>query len=77
MSRYKIDTTDAQYEPGSNGLVLKNKLGITEPIDIDDVESELLLKLYQKLFIDSNPLSVLSFSDVLSWHRQWLGNVYD
>lgn len=77
MSRYEIDTTEAQYEPGSNDLVLKNKLNITEPTDIDDAESELLLKIYQKLFIDSTLPSVLSFNDVLSWHRQWLGNVYE
>lgn len=77
MSRYEIDTIEAQYEPRSNDLVLKNKLNITEPIDIDDVESELLLKIYQKLFIDSTLPNVLSFSDVLIWHRQWLGNVYE
>ena len=77
MSKYEIDTAEAQYESGSNDLVLKNKLSIIELTDMDDVESELLLKLYERLFIDSTAPNSLSFSDILQWHRQWLGNVYE
>lgn len=51
-------------------------MGITVPEELDDVESELLVQLYEKLFIENQAPDVLSFLDVLSWHRQWLGNVY-
>lgn len=77
MSKYDIDSSEAQYQLGSNGLVLKNKLNITELSEIDDVESELLLKLYEKIFIDSVIPNTLTFGDILKWHRQWLGNVFE
>lgn len=34
MGRYDIHTTEGEYEPGSNQLVLKNLLGITAVDDI-------------------------------------------
>lgn len=77
MGKYEIDTSEGLYEPGSNELVLKNKLGIVDPTEMDDVESELLLKLYEKLFLDTALPEQLRFNDILGWHRQWLGNVYD
>jgi len=46
-SRY--DTTGnvaAQFEPGSNDCVLANKLGISDPEDMDDIELGLLNTLH-------------------------------
>lgn len=77
MSKYDIDSSEIQFQFGSDYLVLKNRLNITELSEIDDVESELLLKLYEKIFIDSAIPSILTFEDILTWHRQWLGNVYE
>jgi cell filamentation protein len=77
LGKYEIDTSEGLYEPGANELVLKNKLGILDPTEMDDVESELLLKLYEKLFLDTTLPEQLKFNDILGWHRQWLGNVYD
>lgn len=77
MSKYDIDSSEIQFQLGSDGRVLKNKLNITDLSEIDDVESELLLKLYEKIFIDSAIPSTLTFTDILTWHRQWLGNVYE
>ena len=31
MSRYRVVGAEAECEPGSNGLVLRNLLGITDP----------------------------------------------
>lgn len=50
MNRY--DTTgnpQAQFEPGSDNTVLKNKLGITRAAEMDDIELELLLQLYDQI----------------------------
>lgn len=77
MSKYKIDTEEAQFQPGSNDRVLINKLGVIDPSEMDDIESELLLKLYEKTFLDSSIAESLSFESVVGWHRQWLGNVYE
>ena len=76
MSRYDIDSSEVLYEPGSNDLVLTNKLNIIDSSEIDDAESVLLLKLYEKVFLDSPIADSLTFSDILKWHRQWLGNLY-
>lgn len=37
---------EAQYEPGSDKRVLANKLGITDPAEIDATELDLLNQLY-------------------------------
>ena len=78
MSRYDIPGgEDAQYEPGSNGLVLRNKLGITSPAEIDQVESELL----GKAIADSYEWAYLGMQFtaeiIRKMHRLWLGEVYD
>lgn len=38
-------TPEGQYQPGSDGKVLLNKLGITDSADMDEVELGLLDKL--------------------------------
>lgn len=47
MSRYDVDTVETKYQPGSNDTVLQNQPGITAPNEMDDVETLLLLKLYE------------------------------
>ena len=49
----RYDTTgnlEAQFEPGSNGRVLVNKLGIADAEDMDDVELDLLKRLHEDVF---------------------------
>ncbi|XOV79843.1 MAG: Fic/DOC family protein [Aestuariibacter sp.] len=43
---------------------------------MDEVELDLLGKLYEKLFIYCEPPSAINFEVILDWHHQWLGNVY-
>ncbi|MEJ2424659.1 MAG: Fic family protein [Candidatus Thiodiazotropha sp.] len=79
MTPDRYDTSgnpEAEFEQGSNGLVLKNKLGIRDASEMDDVELDLLMQLY-----DAIPESVkvdqeLTSQDIREWHRRWLGNVY-
>jgi len=49
-----------QYEPGSNNHVLKNKLGITNPDEMDDIEVIALKKPMEKLFSE-----IIEKSDVI------------
>ncbi len=48
MDRYRVVGAEAECEPGSNGLVLRNLLGITEPEEMADVEQRLLRQLYEE-----------------------------
>lgn len=62
MSKYHIGTTEDEFEPGSGGHILRNKLAITDEEDMSEVETQLLLKLYEYVFqsgvIESEHLSV-------------------
>ena len=49
----RYDTTgniEAQFEPGSSDRVLANKLGISDPLEMDEVELDLLNRLYVETF---------------------------
>ena len=52
MSRYRVVGAEAECEPGSNGLVLRNLLGITDPEEMANVEQGLLRQLYQAVLSD-------------------------
>lgn len=78
MSRYKVDSSETQFQAGSNGLVMLNHLGLTSSEELDDVETILLTKLYEKVFTSEDAaLNTFSFHHISDWHRQWLGNVYE
>ncbi len=68
---------EGMYQPGSNNLVLVNKLAITNPAEMDDTELELLNALYQDVLSNVTREQKLTVADIFEWHRRWLGNVYD
>ncbi len=70
MSRYKVVGSAAESEPGSNGLVLSNRLGITDPAVMEVVERDLLLDLYQTIIGNGAPTNRLSVSDLIDWHSR-------
>lgn len=74
MSRYEVKGSEGEYQPGSDGRVLKNNLNLTDPADIALAETELLAALYQKIFNDFP--HELSLQTLFNWHRWWLGNLY-
>jgi len=76
-SRYEASGSQSEFQPGSDGKVLGNLLGITSPAEMDDIELDLLDQLYQNIFTEEFPNRLLKISDLKSWHHQWLGNVYN
>ena len=76
MSKYELDDKILGYQANSNEKVLLNKHCITDEEEINNIETFLLLKLYEKEFASIVP-SHLTFMNILNWHRQWLGNVYE
>jgi cell filamentation protein len=79
MTTDRYDTSgnlEAQFEPGSNDSVLKNKLGIHGASEMDDIELDLLIQLYDQIPDWVEKDQKLSTADIREWHRRWLGNVY-
>lgn len=74
--RYEAGDQEA-FEPGSDGQVLRNKLGITDAGEMAEVELLLLEKLYEAVLVEALPDRTLRVTDLKLWHRRWLGNVYD
>ena len=75
----RYDTTgnkEAQFEPDSGDRVLANKLGITDPVEIDNTEVHLLDRLYDEVVDSVGEEQPITVADLCDWHRRWLGNVY-
>ena len=77
MTKYEIGGSQSLYQAGSNDQVLANKLGITDIADIDEAELVLLGKLYEDVLLNNLPLNSITVADIKTWHRRWLGNVYE
>ena len=76
--KYEVNSTEGEFQAGSDSKVLKNLLGITTEAEINEVESILLVQLYQHLFDETQPqLNSLTVADINEWHRKWLGNIYE
>ncbi|MBC8519058.1 MAG: Fic family protein [Gammaproteobacteria bacterium] len=67
---------EAEFEPGSNGLVLRNKLGINQTDEMDEVELDLLIQLYDEIPEQVEVDQQISIANLKAWHHRWLGNVY-
>lgn len=76
MSRYSVNTTEGEYQSGSDGQVLKNLLGIASKDEMDELEFDLLAQLYESVLVEDLPDRGLTVEDLKAWHRRWLGNVY-
>jgi cell filamentation protein len=76
-NRYEAGEAQGSYEPGSDDRVLRNKLGVTDPDEMDEVELQLLGQIYRAVLVEALPDRRLYVADLKTWHRRWLGNVYD
>ena len=75
--RYDVsDLPEAQFEPGSKGLVLKNFLEIKNKKEMDVRESTEQIRATEELFglFDKNHRFVAN--DLLKIHKLWLGRIY-
>ena len=68
---------EAQFEPGSNDTVLRNKLGIIDPAAMDRVEAEALIRATDGLFHEYDANHQFSADDVCHMHKLWLGDIYE
>lgn len=65
LSRYNVLGSAAECEPGSNGLVLRNRLSISDPVVMDELERNQLLDLYQATIGQEISTKPLRASDLL------------
>lgn len=75
--RYQTEGAQGSYQPGSGDQVLANKLGITDPAEMDELELALLGQLYESVLLHDLPERPLTVADLKHWHYRWLGNVYE
>src|SRR3990170_8031791 len=78
LDRY--DTTvliEAQFEPGSRGRVLKNKLGIKRKREMDEAESVSLKLALDMLLGMYDEKHRFTAEDIRKMHKVWLGEIYD
>lgn len=77
MNRYQVHGDEGEYQPGSGDLVLRNLLGISSLDEMNELELELLARLYEEVLLNRLPERQLAVDDLKTWHRRWLGNVYE
>jgi cell filamentation protein len=76
----KYDTsglTEAPYEPGSRGRVLKNVLGIKKKREMDIAEAREQLRAMAELVRLYDRNHRFTAEDICHMHRVWLDSIYD
>ena len=68
---------EAQFEPGSNDLVLKNRLGIKSPQEMDVAEARALDSAMSKFIGSYDESHRFTGADICALHKDWLGEIYD
>ena len=77
-SRYDVSgLVEAQFEPGSNEQVLKNRLGVMSPQAMDDVEARALEKAVLGLVGNYDEQHRFTAKDICKLHKRWLGEIYE
>ncbi|RYG31451.1 cell filamentation protein Fic [bacterium] len=70
------DRRGDEFEPGSDGLVLRNLLGITDPQLADRAEAFLLREAQAESFRTFPADRRFDVELIQALHRSWLGNLY-
>ena len=66
-----------QYEPGSHGRVLRNRLHIIRKRKLDVIEAELYALVLPKLMDMYTKDHCFTAADICTVHQAWLGDVYE
>ena len=76
-TRYDIDyLTEAQFERGSRGRVLRNILGIRSKRAMDEIEASKLVETTDWAIRHVTTDQRFTAADICQWHTEWLGEVY-
>ena len=76
--RYKTaHLIEDQFEPGTNDQVIKNKLGITSPEEMDDAEAIALKEATDKLVRKFDKHHRFTAADICGFNNIWLSEIYE
>lgn len=76
FSRYRSYEPD-EAEPGSDGRVLRNKLGITDPEMMQEYEMEYSEQALPKILDSAVPDALVTCEMIKQWHRWVFEELYD
>lgn len=68
---------EAEFEPRSRGLVLRNRLHIYRKVEMDRMEFEALVTAQEKYLSQIGPHTRLTAEMLCRMHRDWLGDIYE
>ncbi len=75
--RYKTShLQEDQHEPGSRGLVLKNRLGIRSQGEMDQAEGREYVRAYSEVVRIFGQKHKFTAADICELHRIWLEPIY-
>ncbi len=78
QNRYDVSgLPEAQFQPGSQGKVLRNKLDITSKAEMDRCEAVALEKAFDVFLHTYDKDHRFRVSDICGMHRTWLGDIYE
>ena len=76
--RYDVSNlTEARYEPGSDGQVLKNRLAIKTEREMDVAEARALETAMDQLVRSYDEDDRFTASDIREFHQIWLTDIYE
>lgn len=76
--RYDVSgLVEAQYEAGSQDMVLRNLLGIIDPDEMDRMEARALVKATDILIREYDQEHQFTAADICYLHKTWLGEIYE
>lgn len=76
--RYDVSgLPEAQFETDSNDLVLRNRLGIKSPQEMDDTEARALERTMVGLVGKYNERHRFTAADICEIHKSWLNEIYE
>ena len=74
--RYEAVGPEVEFEPGSRGRVLRNRLGIRLVRDMQQAESDALSAVQEWAAATYDADHRFTADDICQLHSQWLGDIY-
>jgi hypothetical protein len=75
ISRHKYANTE-EFQPGSRGRILRNKIGITKIRELEEHELRLYMKCEEKLLHSIRVNQSLTIADFDRIHNSFLGSLH-
>ena len=74
--RYATAGDENEYEPGSNGTVLKNLCGVATIAGMEQAETLALVQSTEEMLDRFDQHHHFTAQDICSMHQAWLGSIY-